>query len=374
MPPVATKEFLFNSFENDDQFRTVESSSEMKEIKPFSSQPSESRDQMLLSHVVTSNCPSSKSFGSKHSVFSPVKSSLNMSNSPQSVSVRSAIHSREHVEQFPNQHITIEKPDGKELYASRDNDFNSEDIFKPVISAHKEEIKFKHENEQIKSNYRLKNRQRPPFQFIDIYPEDEDIVSQLSFDGEYDSEYCNDDKEMKEVLFSRALIDQTDQIIKRAKELTLNREDNNLSEDHIQPPQKQFDPSNQSRIQGIYQDKALVDQDRQDIVTQDYGEMSKRDEKDSHEKLPLEHENVSLSCSIKTEESKLKKSNSPPLQEIFIPMDAASFVYIPKETRSKRNYRSKEIDDRINKIKNRGRLRYKEKSDNNVIRIKAACY
>lgn len=372
MPPVATKEFLFNSYENDDQLRTVESSSKTKEIKPFSSQPSEI-DQMLLSHVTT-NCPSSKNFGSKHSVFSPVKSSLHMSNSPQSVSVMSAIHSREHVEPFPNQRTTIEKSNGKELYASRDNDINSEDVFKPVISAHKEEIKFKHENEQTKSNYRLKNRQRPPFQFIDIYPEDEDIVSQLSFDGEYDSEYCNNDKDIKEVLFSRALMDETDQIIKRAKELTLKRDENNLNEDHIQPLSKQFEPSIHSKIQGIHQDKSLVDQDRQDIVTQEYGEMSKRDEKDSHEQLHPEHENVSLSCFIKMEKFKLKKSNSPPLQEIFIPKDAVSFIYMPKESRSKRNDRSKEIDDRINKIKNRGRLRYKERSNNNGIRIKAACY
>lgn len=365
MPPIATKEFRYNSLEANDQFKSIESSKEIKEIKQFSSQPS-TRDQMLQSHT-TNNWSSSKSFGSKHSVFFPVKSSLPMNDIPQTVSAIRAIHSQERLEQRPNQGITIANPDGNDLGISRSNSINIDYNFKPVIAANMEEIEFKRDNKQTKSSHRLKNRQRPPFQFIEIYPDDEDLVSQISFDGEYDleydSKYGHHDKDVKEVAFSRALMEQTDQIIQKAKELTSKRVDNNnMNESDIQTPQNQIQSYRKSKIQGLHRENTHVVQNRQDIVTQECSDLNTRDEKDSQEQLHSEHENVSLSSSIKMENFTCKKSISPPLREISIPNDGVSCVYKPKEVRVPSNYRSKEIDDRISKIKNRGRLRYIKKA------------
>jgi len=383
MPPIATKDFRYALLDTDYQ-----SSSEIKEIKPFSSHPSP-RDQILLSHVTHSNS-SSKSFGSKHSVFFPVKHSLplQMNSIPQSVFVRSTIHSREHnvhLEQYPDQIITTTKPSGNELHTPKGDETKTAYNFKPVISVSEEKIYIKHDNEHIKSNSRLKIRQRPPFDNIEIYPEDEDMVSQLSFDGEYELETFHDDKDIKEVVFSRALMEQTDQIIRRAKELTSNVGEQSVNDDDAKSPQHQVESAKEHTEEDTAKGCNLkplsrcrrFDQDIKDIVTEDCFELCEQDEKeDSQEQHNIEQEHASLLSSVDIDEAIERKSISPPLREIFIPINAVSCMNMPKETskpRKQLNSQSKVIDDRISEIKKRGRLRYIEKNDHDGTRVKAAC-
>lgn len=316
------------------------------------------------------------SFSSKSSAFTPVKLSS------QSYTRNSYTEEKHHSKGNAQLSVETSRPISS-LHSRNHSALKVQTLeyhFKTVISPAEEIITLKY-----------KERQRLPFEEIEIYPQDEDLVTELSFDMdgyEYDMDNtCRYDG----ILSSESLIAESDKIVKRALELTSRTREMTLEPSHLDKMKctESSQTNNDNSPEQHHPWGNIPEKDNLlcKYISNSYGnkyddsirkranqtgnfsnEIDCRDDENLLEDDKTD--TISISSSIQVYNRSERKSTLPPLKTVFIYAD--SNIKSVESELSKDGSDQSEINadsmksrqillqERIEKIKSRGRKKYME--------------